>query len=292
MRAPSASRPASLREPTSRSLGHFSCAASPQASPDRLANGDAGRQRHQLHGAPRTMEIGEVEAGAWRRAPQVCPRRPRPAVCSSATTVNPAAAPASAAAETTSIVDGSDACHRTSNARVRTSPAQLVQRPRQIGRHRVCRRCRLPSAGCRLPDAVCRLPVAVCRSTLYSASSSKLMSAAGAECVSAPTDTNCAPVVAELRQPLQRDAAGDLDRGAAGDPLHRLADVVGGEVVEQDARRAGRQRLVEFVERLDLHLDRQARAAPPAPRRSPPRTPPASRLWLSLISTPSSRRWR
>ena len=44
---------------------------SPQ-SPDRFSNGDAGRQRHQFHAAVEDDgTIGEVEAGSWRRAPQM-----------------------------------------------------------------------------------------------------------------------------------------------------------------------------------------------------------------------------
>ena len=50
---------------------------------------------------------------------------------------------------------------------------------------------------------------------------SKLRSTAGAECVSAPTDTKSAPVAASSRHALQRDAAGDLRLRAAAAALAR-----------------------------------------------------------------------
>ena len=72
------------------------------------------------------------------------------AVCSSATTVKPAAAPASAAAETISIVDGNDACHRTSKL---LEPLRLdLDRQVAAGRARRARDRRAHAAG--QPDVV------------------------------------------------------------------------------------------------------------------------------------------
>ena len=89
---------------------------------------------------------------------QVCPRRPRPAVCSSATTTAPSLSPVAAIDAATSLVDPTVSKN--------TAPCDPI-RPRSVSRGRLSR-----------------------------ASISKLMSIAGAEWVSAPTETQSAPVAA------------------------------------------------------------------------------------------------
>ena len=116
-----------------------------------------------------------------------------------------------------------------------------------------------------------------------SISISKLMSAAGAECVSAPTDTKSAPVAASSGMPLERHAAGDLDLRAPARAADGLAHVVERQVVEQDRCR-----------RRPRAPRRPRRGSAPRPRSAGPgaacaradtaaATPPASRMWLSLI---------
>ena len=59
----------------------------------------------------------------------------------------------------------------------------------------------------------------------------------------------------ELRDPLQRHAAGDLDFRTSARPVHRFANLLGCHVVEQDECRAGAKRLIHLVERLGFDLD-------------------------------------
>ena len=68
---------------------------------------------------------------------------------------------------------------------------------------------------------------------------SKLRSAAGAECVSAPIDTIVGAGRGQLRHARQRDAARDLGLRASAALPHRLDDVRRREVVEQDDVGAG-----------------------------------------------------
>ena len=85
---------------------------------------------------------------------------------------------------------------------------------------------------------------------------SKLMSTAGAECVSAPTDTKSAPVAASsgIRSSVTPPEISIC--GAAARARDRLANLVGGHVVDEDRLDAGGERLVDLRERLGFDLDR------------------------------------
>ena len=74
----------------------------------------------------------------------------------------------------------------------------------------------------------------------------------------------------QLGNALERDAAGDLDLSATGHARHGFADVVGREVVEQDARRAAGDRGVELRRASPLRL-RPARPRTPIARPAPSR---------------------
>ena len=76
-------------------------------------------------------------------------------------------------------------------------------------------------------------------------------------------------------------------------PAHRLRRVGGREVVQQDEFGAGADRLVELVQGVDLHLQRDVGVARRAPPSIAARTEPAAATWLSLISAASPRliRW-
>ena len=121
---------------------------------------------------------------------------------------------------------------------------------------------------------------------LRAVSISNEMSAAGTECVSAPTDTKSAPVVGQLRQSARASRRRrSLSCARPCDATHRLPDL----------RRwtgcpAARCR------RRPRPLPPPARGSAPRPRSARPGdrrraastafvTPPARRTWLSLIST-------
>ena len=82
------------------------------------------------------------------------------------------------------------------------------------------------------------------------------MSAAGAECVSAPTLITSTPAFGELastRSSVMPPEASSRARPAR--TPHGLAQRLDVEVVEQDDVGAGPERLLELVERVDLDLD-------------------------------------
>ena len=66
----------------------------------------------------------------------------------------------------------------------------------------------------------------------------------------------------ELRDAIERDAAGDFRQRSTLRAGHGLADVFEGQIVEQDRVGARREGLVNLREALGLDLDRQVR--PPA----------------------------
>ena len=92
--------------------------------------------------------------------------------------------------------------------------------------------------------------------------------ARGREWVSAPTDMKSTPVAATCPDRLERDAAAGLELGAAADALDVVAQLLRGHVVEQDPRRAGRQRLVD----LGARRGTRPRAAAPGGARARART--------------------
>ena len=88
----------------------------------------------------------------------------------------------------------------------------------------------------------------------------KLMSAARTECVSAPTETNSAPVAAISGRRSSVTPPEISTSGSALGPAHGFALIRHREVVDQHTASAGRQRLVELGEVLDFDFDRQRRA--------------------------------
>ena len=122
---------------------------------------------------------------------------------------------------------------------------------------------------------------------------SKLMSMAGAECVSAPTETKSAPVAASSGM---RSSVTPPEISIFARPRARrdgLANAVGRHVVDEDrSRRRPRAprppaRASRPRSRPAARADGRARAATAA------RTPPARRMWLSLIriASKSPTRW-
>ena len=99
---------------------------------------------------------------------------------------------------------------------------------------------------------------------------SKLMSTAGAECVSAPTETKSAPVaaIAAIRSSVTPPETSTCARPRARLTTSRRSSSE--HVVGENARRARRQRLVELLEALHLDLDRHVgrRLAHPRQRRA------------------------
>ena len=95
----------------------------------------------------------------------------------------------------------------------------------------------------------------------------------------------------DLGQPLERHAAGDLDERAPAAAAHRFALIRRARSCRRSTRvGAGRQRLSSSSSVSTSTSTGSADAA--AARAAPRAMPPASRLWLSLIRTPSSSRWR
>ena len=66
------------------------------------------------------------------------------------------------------------------------------------------------------------------------------------------------PVSAIGADGVERDAAGGLELGPAGDERDGRAELVGRHVVEQDPVGARVERLRDLVERVALDLDREA----------------------------------
>ena len=115
----SARMPATLRSSRSRSLGHFrpggvgssatrstaSAGATPASSGSqpRLPGGTGGQSRsgRAVPGRSRTLVAMPARAGESHSRP----RRPRPAVCRSATTTRPSGSPARAASATSALVE-------------------------------------------------------------------------------------------------------------------------------------------------------------------------------------------
>src|SRR5262249_38075519 len=58
---------------------------------------------------------------------------------------------------------------------------------------------------------------------------------------------------------FQRDAAGDLDFRAAGDPLDRATDVAGGHVVDEDHVSAGANGFLDLRQGVGLDFDGESR---------------------------------
>ncbi len=107
---------------------------------------------------------------------------------------------------------------------------------------------------------------------------SKLMSMAGAECVSAPMETKSGPAGGDLGDPIQRDAARHfrLRPAAAASTASAMFAVVMLSSKQNIGSRG--QRLIHLLERLDLDLDRQ-RSQPTLESASPPaRLPPATAM--------------
>src|SRR5258708_787023 len=98
--------PASLREPTYTSFGHFTRGLRPLAActPSAIATPAAIVISGTTKGAGRSM------ADTYRPAPagdaHLRPSRPRPDVCAFAATTEPSVAPCSAIAAARSLVDG------------------------------------------------------------------------------------------------------------------------------------------------------------------------------------------
>ena len=89
---------------------------------------------------------------------------------------------------------------------------------------------------------------------------SKLMSTAGAECVRAPNRHKSAPVAASSGIRAQRDAAGNFGPGTAAAAPHRLSNVVGCHVVEQQDVGAGiLEARSTCSKRLDFDFDHRLR---------------------------------
>ena len=127
------------------------------------------------------------------------PRRPRPAVCASAMTTAPSCA-ARRGESRRDVVGRSDA-----GREIQRRGERQAAKPAPAARERLGE----------LQSAADQRRRSRRHRDRLSGSISKLMSTAGAECVSAPTDTKSAPVAASFGNPIERDAAGNLDLRAA-----------------------------------------------------------------------------
>ena len=119
-------------------------------------------------------------------------------------------------------------------------------------------------------------------------------SRAGAECVSAPTEMKSTPVSAAARtvSSVMLPLASSSARPATSATIARI--VVGRHVVEQDARRAGLQRLARPRRPSAASTStRHVRATRARAARTAAPTPPAAATWFSLMRTMSNRpkRW-
>ena len=119
------------------------------------------------------------------------------------------------------------------------------------------------------------------------------MSTAGAECVSAPTDTKSAPVAASsgMRSSVTPPEISTFARPRARRTASRMSSSA--QVVGQDDVRARRERLVDLARGSALRLRRAGPGCRARARATAASTPPASRTWLSLIRIASKRptRW-
>jgi hypothetical protein len=86
----------------------------------------------------------------------------------------------------------------------------------------------------------------------------------------------------QLRQTRQRDAAGDFGPGPATAAAHGLENLGRGQVVEQHDVGTGAQRVVHLRQALGLDFDPQVGLRCRV-RATAAATPPARRMWLSLI---------
>ncbi len=222
MRAPSASTPASLREPHEQIVGPLQLGA-----PDRRIAGPLStrRRRRPASAAPRPRR--RTMDGRRSRGPLLEESSTMSATAASCCLLigdHDQARRRSASqrpAETTSIVDGSDAYHRTSHLmsgrRRAARPAPAPGRPASspAGEFRLPVHRPSAAAGC---VAVCRLPSGRCslrfeleadvggrRRMRQRADRHELRAGGG-----------------QLRHPRQRHAAGDLD-GAPGRRCGRIA---------------------------------------------------------------------
>ena len=103
--------PASLRSPTSTSLGHLrrtSSSANGPSAPATATPASNGNQPHEPAatslGRSSTEKVSPERAGAA----QIRSSRPRPAVCDSATSTVPDSAPARADAASSALVDATE----------------------------------------------------------------------------------------------------------------------------------------------------------------------------------------
>ena len=81
------------------------------------------------------------------------------------------------------------------------------------------------------------------------------MSAAGAECVNAPTPDGVDPRLGERGDVLELDPSGYFDERAASGDAHGLLEALWVEVVEHHDVRAGIECFAQRLERLHLHFD-------------------------------------
>jgi spore germination cell wall hydrolase CwlJ-like protein len=98
----------------------------------------------------------------------------------------------------------------------------------------------------------------------------------------------------DLRDRIQRDAAGGFQHDAAAGDLHRLASASRYPCCRASPHRQGRCRAPRAAaQRIDLDLDLDEMAGMAARALQHRRTPPATAMWLSLIRIASSspKRW-
>src|SRR5689334_17811004 len=241
--------PASLRRATWRSLGHLRSARRPVAAaiPSAMATPAASVRSSVARGASTRARAGASTTDTYRPARggenHVWPRRPRPAVCSSATTTDPSASLPSAAAvairsSATSLVD--EIVGRKSNRDAR--------RPRRGPTRAIASRYSTPSGVAASEWFDFKTDVDRRRGMRQRAHRNEV----GAGC-------------REFRNPLERDTAGDFDLRTATGPRDRLADVGGRHVVDEDRVGARDKCSIHLVEPFRFDLHRHARPMRPCP---------------------------
>ena len=235
---PSARMPASLRRPTITSFGHFSSVHEARRRARwPSCTRDAGRERHQREqtrsasgSMRRAKDEGEIQPRARRRAPR---------------------APATAAPGRLLVGDDD---HALGGAGRRWPSAATSIVDVTIGWHVSARERRAA-------PVTSGSALGTCRTVQWLELEAQI---GGAHRVRERADRHEVRAGGrDLRNPLERHAAGDLDDARPAAARDGFAQIAGREIVDEDARRAGRQRLIELVERLDFDFDR---AVPRRPR--------------------------
>src|SRR4029077_8642397 len=225
--------PASLRRATCRSLGHFKSTGRPVSVATASASATPAVNVSSIvaRAGSTRARAGARTTDTYRPAPggenQVWPRRPRPAVCSSATTTRPCDASEPARVNATSFVD--PVVGRNTNVDAR--------RPRRARARSIAVRYGTPSS------ARLDLKADVDRG--------------GGVRERADRDVVAARGL-QFGHALERDAAGDLDLRAPARARDRVANLRRGHVVDENNVGAGRERVVHLIEPLGLDLDRHA----------------------------------